>query len=191
MNTQLFTYTREGINLCDALKDFASLAGTEGAIALLYSPRRCELAVLDDGILRGSDGRPLQLDSVFEARSFSVEVEFRWRNDPTSEKRHQAVIIAEKDLSAQLRDWQVEQRVNVIKQLPQTYLLWGEGTGRTVGGSWSELATARIGTLNVPVPNVGRNERVLLHTVEYIIEAEHGNAVVFDERLVKLEVARG
>ena len=91
-----------------------------------------------------------------------------------------------------LEGWEPEnERPSVIETLPQTYLLWGEGTGRQMSGGWSELGTARIGGLPVPVGNVGRNQRVLLHSVEYIVEAEHGNAVVFDERLLKLEVAHG
>ena len=91
-----------------------------------------------------------------------------------------------------LEGWEPENdRPSVIETLPQTYLLWGEGTGRAVNAGWSELATARIGGLRVPVSNVGKNQRVLLHCVEYIVEADHGNAVVYDERLVKLEVAYG
>jgi CRISPR-associated protein (TIGR03984 family) len=56
---------------------------------------------------------------------------------------------------------------------------------------WSELAAARIGALAVPIGGVGKNQRVQLRGVEYVVGREHGNAVVLDERFLKLEVARG
>jgi CRISPR-associated protein (TIGR03984 family) len=117
--------------------------------------------------------------------------ELRWLNDPGPEQRHRAVILAEQNHAGALIDWVRLEQPDVIARLPQTYLLWGEGTGRQVGNGWSELATARIGALPIPLRNVDRNQRVLLHSLEYVAEAEDGNAVVLDERLLKLEVPRG
>lgn len=191
MNAALFVYTRQKVALNEALSAFATIIDANGATAILYSPRRCELATFAEGALRASDGQPVDIRSVFEARVFSETAELRWLNDPSPERCHRAVILTEQDCSATLNGWDFEQRDDVIDKLRQTYLLWGEGTDRPVSNGWSELGTARIGGLRVPVGNVGKNQRVLLHSVEYIVEAEHGNAVVFDERLVKLEVARG
>ena len=192
MSTVLFVYTRQKIALDEALSAFAPLNDANGATAILYAPRRCELATCAGGTLHGWDGQPVDIDSVFEARVFNETAELRWLNDPSPEQCHRAVILTEQDRAGVLVGWEQEKsRPSVIQTLPQTYLLWGEGTGRQVSSGWSELATARIGALRVPVGNVGRNQRVLLHSVEYIVEADHGNAVVFDERLVRLEVARG
>lgn len=191
MSTELFVYTKQKLAIGDALSAFAALNQGHVAAAVLYSPKRCELATFDERGLRDSDGQPVDTSHVFEARVFNETAELRWLNDPSPEQCHRAVILTEQDFATKLDEWSYESRNDVIETLPQTYLLWGEGTGRTLTDGWSELATARIGALRVPVANVSRNQRVLLHCVEYIIEAEHGNAVVFDERLVKLEVDRG
>lgn len=192
MSAALFVYTRQGLSLADALSAFSTVIVSDGATAILYSPRRCDLATLANEVLHGPDGQPVDLASVFEARVFNETAELRWLNDPGPEQCHRAAILTEQDRAGMLADWEPEKdRRTVIETLPQTYLLWGEGTGRPVSNGWSELATARIGGLRVPVGNVGRNGRVLLHSVEYIVEAEHGNAVVYDERLVRLEVDRG
>lgn len=192
MNAALFVYTRQGLSLADALSGFARVVGKNGATAILYTPQRCELATFAEKALRASDGQPVDIGTVFEARVFSETTELRWLNDPSTEQCHRAVILTEQYRTGMLEGWEPENdRPSVIETLPQTYLLWGEGTDRPVSNGWSELATARIGGLRVPLGNVGRNQRVLLHSVEYIFEAEHGNAVVYDERLVKLEVDRG
>lgn len=192
MSVALFVYTRQKLALNESLSAFAALIDANRATAILYSPRRCELAIFAKGALHGWDGQPVDTVSVFEARVFHETAELRWLNDPSPEQCHRAVILTEQDLAAIPAGWEPEKdRRTVIETLPQTYLLWGEGTGRAVNDGWSELATARIGGLRIPVGNVARNQRVLLHSVEYIVEAEHGNSVIFDERLVKLEVARG
>jgi CRISPR-associated protein, TIGR03984 family len=189
MSSTLIVCTRQKLCLPEAFSALTEIIGTNKATAILYSPQRCELATFTQGALHGSDGQTVNLESVFEARVFNETAELRWLNDPSPEKCHRAVILTEQQ--PQLNDWHIEQEKNVIETLTQTYLLWGEGTGQTRGNGWSELATARIGAIWVPVGKVGRNQRVLLHSVEYIVEADHGNAVVFDERLVKLEVDRG
>jgi CRISPR-associated protein (TIGR03984 family) len=189
-NVTLFVYTRQKLTLPDALSSFGQLIGAEPATAILYSPRRCELATFAGRALQGSDGQEVDTAGVFEARVFCELAELRWLNDPGPDRCHRAVILSEREQPS-LADWRIEQETAIINKLDQTYLLWGEGTGRPVSNGWSELAMARIGALSVPVANVGKNQRVLLHSVEYVVEAEHGNAVVFDERLVKLEVAHG
>ncbi|MEZ6141677.1 MAG: CRISPR-associated protein Csx19 [Zavarzinella sp.] len=190
MSATLFVYTRQNLALNEALSAFATILDANGATAILYSPRRCELATFAEGALRASDGQRVDIGTVFEARVFSETSELRWLNDPSPAKCHQAVILTEHEQSLS-DDWKMHQEKTVIEKLDQTYLLWGEGTGRPVSDGWSELGTARIGALRIPKGNVGKNQRVLLHSVEYIVEADHGNAVIFDERLLKLEVANG
>lgn len=191
MSTALFVYTKQKLALGDALAAFAAINQSHDATAMLYSPKWCELATFDERGLRDSDGQPVDTSHVFEARVFHEKAELRWLNDPSREQCHQAVILSEEQSAKPLDGWHCETRKDVIDKLNQTYLLWGEGTGRLMKNGWSELAMARIGALTVPVGNVGKNQRVLLQSVEYIVEADYGNAVVFDERLMKWEVAHG
>jgi CRISPR-associated protein (TIGR03984 family) len=190
MSITLFIYSRQHVRLAEVLSAYASAIDHGRATAILYSPRQCAMATFTNGALRGPDGQPMNLTSVFEARVFCETAELRWLNDPGLEQRHRAVILTEQELPLP-DDWRMEQQTGVIGKLDQTYLLWGEGTDRAWGNGWSELATARIGALQVPVADVSANQRVLLHSVEYVVEADHGNAVVFDERLRTLEVDRG
>jgi len=195
--TTLVVHHREHISLSEALSAFVEVGG-EGAVALLYSPHSCEFAALASGELRGSDSRPVDLLPVFEARVFSTDAELRWLNDPGHAKRHRAVILAEQDYSASLGDSWNKKLIPVISTLNQTYLLWGEGTahrdqkGQPLAPGWSLLGTPRIGGLAVPVPGVTRqDQRVLLKTIEYLAEVDHGNVVIQDERLHGLEVENG
>lgn len=193
----LFVHRREHVSLAESLAAFARVDGQRAA-ALLYSPSSCEFAVLESGGLRDSAGRPVDLSVVFEARVFSKDAELRWLNDPGHEKRHRAVILAERDHSTPIGASWSSKRVPVIDTLTQTYLLWGEGTehrregGQPLAEGWSLLGTARIGGLAVPVSGVSaKDQHVLLKTIEYLVEVDHGNVVVHDERLCGLEVDRG
>lgn len=187
----LFIYIQQSVSLTDALKSYGSVQCLEPATAILYSPRLCKLAKWDSTRLTGSDGHVVDISSVFEARVFNASAELRWLNDPSTEKRHRAVILTEQDRTEALVDWEKCPLPQIIDKMPQTYLLWGEGTGRSMMNGWSELATARIGALHVPIGDLGKKQKVLLHSLEYVVEVEHGNAVVLDERLVKLEVSHG
>jgi len=190
MTVRLYIYTCDRLSLSEAVSAFAKVIGTERAAALVYSPRRCELASFSGGTFHGPDGQGVETEDIFEARVFSETAELRWLNDPSPEQCHRAVIVSEHE-QPPLDGWQMEKQEGVIEKIEQTYLLWGEGTGRQMSNGWSELATARIGRLPVPVGNVGKNQRVLLHSVEYVVEADQGNAMIFDERLVRLEVDCG
>jgi CRISPR-associated protein (TIGR03984 family) len=191
MNKSLFTFTMKGLMLSDALRSFVATTGSHHAAAILFSPRQCLLGAIAYGVLTDSNGSPLDVTTVFEARVFSESSEFRWLNDPSPEQQHRAAIVTEQDLSSELHDWNFSQQDDVIDRLDQTYLLWGEGTGRPMNNGWSELATARIGALSIPIGNASRKDRVLLHSFEYLVESEHGNVIIFDERLSKLEVEHG
>ena len=192
----LTTFVWSGLTLEQALSRFAELPSSPPAVAILYSPRRCELATFAEGLLRGPNGQPIDTTTIFEARVFHQTAELRWLNDPSPQALHRAVILIDPAPATFPKGWdegESEQHaIAVIETLPQTALLWGQGTGRPISDGWSELATARIGRLLVPLAGVNANQRVLLHSLEYVVaEEEDGNAVIFDERLVKLEVDRG
>jgi hypothetical protein len=77
----------------------------------------------------------------------------------------------------------------LLEKIPQQYLLWGERAKHHNSNGWLQLSTARIGSLNVPLPDdFSQGQRVYLKTVEYLAEVDDfGNVSVIDERLVKLE----
>jgi CRISPR-associated protein (TIGR03984 family) len=191
----LFIYTAEKLTLITAIQAFRSVEKNQ-AVSLFYTPFRCCFGLLnEDGTITGANGESINLSSVFEARLFSPKIELRWLNDPSHEGEHQTAILAETELAESAIGDPWKRRVTGVPQvvgtLEQTYLLWGEGTGNTLSHGWSELATARIGALPVPIGGVRKNERVILHAREYLAEYNHGNVAVLDERLVKLEVEGG
>jgi CRISPR-associated protein (TIGR03984 family) len=139
--------------------------------------------------LTGASGNPIDLGEIYEVRAFHPGAELRWRNDPGHARRHQTVILAEQNLGLALT---MRPPHEVIDRLDQTYLLWGQGSDPAgLAPGWSRLSTARIGSLDVPLADVPRRERVLLRAVEYLAEFDDGNVSVLDERLVRLEVDRG
>jgi CRISPR-associated protein (TIGR03984 family) len=183
--TTLFVSRCDRLSLADAVEAFSLIASE--AVALLYSPDSCRFASLSSGALCGSDGGAVEFSSVFEARIFCPKAELRWVNDPGAEGRHRAVVLAEESLATSLGEAWNEAAIPVIDTLPQTYLLWGEGTGNAMPPSWSQLGAARIGALPVPVPGLSKKQRVLLTTREYFeAETEHGNVLVREERLCSL-----
>ena len=185
MSASLSTWSRSQISLQDAISAYSELVDGEKAIALLFSPRRCQFATLVDHRCSDEAGNPIHMEDVFEARVFNDTAEMRWLNGTSG--AHRGVILTETQPSKPPHGWDRE-AIPAIATLTQTYQLWGEGTGKFVSDGWSELATARIGSLNVPVAGIITNQRVFLETREYVIEAEHGNAVIQEERLIRLGV---
>lgn len=174
--------------LTEAIQAYVKILEGEPAWALLYQPQRCFFGLCDtDGTVKDSKGDRIDLQAVLEARLFNPVAELRWLKAPGAQSSHKTVILADADYSDRLgAGWQVQVKP-VLDILQQTYLLWGEGTGQAISDRWSQLATARIGSLEVPVPAVGKNQRVLLYTREYLVEADDGNVIVLDERLYKLQ----
>ncbi|MBY0523612.1 MAG: TIGR03984 family CRISPR-associated protein [Gemmataceae bacterium] len=187
MNGKLFIYTRQAVSLSEAMEGYRSGAGSERATAILYSPQRCLLAAWESGQFQGHAGQSIDTASVFEVRVFNETAELRWQSDAGPKQRQRAVILTEQDISKSLGATWLSRDQDCDDKLHQTYLLWGQGTGTTMAPGWSELATARIGKLAVPLNGVGRNQRVLLKSIEYLAaEKQHGNVTVLDERLVKI-----
>jgi CRISPR-associated protein (TIGR03984 family) len=203
MTTTFYRYAAEGLALADAVAALAEalrlqLTAQSGAAsasastgpaltALLYSPAACRFAVYSGGAWHQHDG-PANVQGVYEARVFSPLAELRWLNDPSPQQRHRAVVVCEQALSGALAaaPWNRTDEL-VCGTIDQGYLLWGSGSSATTAAGWSELATARIGALKIPLAGIQRGQRVRLKTVEYLTQREHGNVVVLDERLVALE----
>ncbi len=170
--------------LASAIESLARTVPLEGVVAFLASPYRFHVTRADgSAALTGSDGRPVPLGSVFEARLFGPDAELRWLS---TRERGRAVIIAENPL--ELEDtWRPMESLQA-ELLPGHYLLWGEGVDApTLASGWSRLVAARIGTLDVPVSGVRPGQRARIESVEYLVEYEpHGNVAVADERLLRL-----
>jgi CRISPR-associated protein (TIGR03984 family) len=183
----LFVYTQESLSLASALRAFFAAVDCQPA-ALVYAPRRCLFARVEaNGDLRSPDPRA-DFEDAYEVRAFCEKAELRWRSD--SQGATKAVVLSNGDLDLK-SPWCKMDAKEVTDVIGQTYLLWGEGTGKREG-VWSQLATARIGALWVPVPNVPEHDRVLLKATEYLTaDKVHGNTYVFEERLTGLEIDKG
>jgi len=189
--------TKEDVKLEDAIAACLPALGGRKTYALLYSPRECKLALLEDGKLYNGSGEASQLGECYEARLFNEQAEMRWLHNCNGKGR--AALIADSPIpngcAALSEDVSITGRdlPRILKTLPQTYLLWGEGVSQERAGlrkGWSRLTTARIGRLDVPVDGVQEKQRVFLCAKEYMAECdEYGNVAVIEERLLKLEVA--
>jgi CRISPR-associated protein (TIGR03984 family) len=178
------------------LKHCSGILRGHPVVALLYTPSWCGFAQLGAAvnlILSKHDSERFDPDSVFEARVFCEVAELRWLKDWPNEGR--AALISEQDISGYLNH--PAGTCSSDNYLNQTYLLWGEGIQAANDGlpeRWSRLASARVGTIDVPYPLdqrelvAGKDERIQLLTREYLdVIDDFGNVAVVEERLVKLE----
>jgi CRISPR-associated protein (TIGR03984 family) len=172
------------IDLVSTLDDCKSLL--TGAIALVYSPDFCKFAKFVDNRLTFSDNP--NLENIFEARIFNSNFELRWLK--TSEHSGQAVILGEASLASLSHPWQEPKHLEKLHTSAQEYLLWGEGISSSGVEGWSQLATARIGTVAVPITGLKPHQHVYLTTCEYyqVLDDLYSNVVVAEERLVALKV---
>jgi CRISPR-associated protein (TIGR03984 family) len=204
----LHSYDAGQLTLADALAPLAAHhRGGAGAVALLYSPTRCQLARLEgDGQLTGPGPAvgPIDLGGVFEARVFGPAWELRWLNDATAAAATGAAVLlveapAGQPPPAPPPPYQPGEQVAAVAVLDRHYLLWGEGilpqATRAplppLATGWSWLATARIGAFPVPLAGLGPNDRAVLRAREYlaVLDARHGNVGVAEERLLGLDLA--
>jgi len=167
--TALYTYRREKVTLAIALQD----APTD-AIALVYAPGQCGFAKIAEGNLLQ------RFPHAYEVRAFNEHLELRWLN--ASNGVGNAAILS--DSKKSITDWTLISEPELDTNNTQ-YLLWGEFV-KPLSGGWTQLGAARIGALPVPIPGVGKDQRVHLCAVEYIAVDEYGSAFVCEERLTKL-----
>jgi len=186
MKTTRAAVLRRGVLGHDiSLKDCLSLwKGVEGALGILYGPGTCQFVRLDpsDGSPRVRNGKP-DLSLVFEARLFCSKGEMRWL---LREGRGTATLIDEGVFPAP-EGFQAE--TCPCEALDQDYLVWGRLVSSATEG-WAETASARIGTLDLPVDQGTPGERAALRTLEYMAPMDHGNMCVVEERLVAVEIVQ-
>jgi CRISPR-associated protein (TIGR03984 family) len=183
--TKLFIHTKPDIKLPDALKQCALALRheREPVRAILYSPKSCCFALLDEqDVLRDSRG-VINLDTVFEARVFSPSAELRWLRDP--HKIGRAALLTENESID--CGWEKYPQP-VFGEIEQQYLLWGQGAAQAkMDDRWSKLATARIGVYEVPIAEIEHKDYVQLITREFLQELKDGNVCVVEERLLTLK----
>jgi CRISPR-associated protein (TIGR03984 family) len=167
------TATLSRTTAADALTGFASAGGE--IVGFVYSPVDAPWFRIDDGAPVGSDGKPIDLTGVFELRAFDGTRELRWWNVSGGEGNQ--FVLDHDALPAGWRPGKTYERI-----------LWG--AVRTGGPKWTELFAARIGPLHVPIGgSPAEHSTIRLGVREYLVEDEHGNVSVVDERLVALTVA--
>lgn len=177
--TILHAAARDDMHLDEALGQAALRDG----VALLATPRHYHVARMTDGWPYPSGGAGVPLEDVFEARVFNPGAELRWLH--TGDGRGRAVLLTEDETRIPESFAERPEPITADEALRGEYLLWGRATGNRDG--WTTLATARIGTLAIPVI-AADGRRVRLLTREYVTyEPSHGNAYVAEERLLYLE----
>jgi len=190
MSTLRGRCTKKNIPLNLALSQCVSaLCHKSPGVALIYSPTRCQFAKINqiDGSLTDSNHQTINLESVFELRAFNQDCELRWLNDFDGFGR--AVLISGENLDISSYLDQDVPEISALYTIPQTYLLWGKGSGTTANSGWGKLSAARIGFIDVPLAGITKDKRVYLKSMEYLSQVDqHGNISVVEERLYKLEV---
>ncbi len=187
MNETITLYGRasDGIPLAEALSECAAVLA--GGIGLLYAPDQCVFTRIGSaGELEDSNDLPIDLKNVFEVKIFTETHELRWLNEKAGSGR--AVLLSEQELTEPLTD--PLNPLKAIETLSQTYLLWGKGI-EAGSSSWGQIASARVGSLDVPIGGIQQDSYVYLHSREYLKEIDdYGNVAVVEERLIKLGVEK-
>ena len=200
--SSLHRYTRETITLEDALSDCTAIlvSGGKDAVAMLYATNRCVLARLQDGILVDQDNAAVDTSSVYEARVFSDNADFRWLNREAGSG--DGALLSESQLQLDSA-WKDQGNVDLgntsAGTIKQSDLLWGESVGLPNRG-WVKMATPRIGGYYVPLAETVESPksetnvaklRLQLNAIEYLCqEARHGNVFVAEERWLNISVAK-
>lgn len=181
--TNLYGYAKDRIKLEEALNRFSHCL--EQAIGLFYSVNACRFGKIDrkDGrIVVMHKQEEIALEGVFEARVFNEASELRWLNEYGGTGT--AVLLREAPID-DIKEMEAIETIEAIATLEQTYVLWGEGTNADIDSGWSRLATARVGKLDVPIANVGKNGRVYLRSREYLGKTgQYSNVCILEERLI-------
>lgn len=185
----LYAIARNNTTLQDSVNACQTVWEIEGAIALLYSPAKCQFARLhcENDTVQFLDyiDQPIDITKVFEARIFNDDAELRWLNQECGKGR--SVLLSQQLL--QLQNYDSIETLTNLEHLDQHYLLWGEGWTKPEQWSeqWSRLTLARIGGIPVPVSKLQRQQTVKLFVREYLRADNYGNLSVVEERLLGLE----
>jgi CRISPR-associated protein (TIGR03984 family) len=186
----LYVYENEGLSLKNALIACQDVLTKDNspAVAMLYATRGCHFARLGDkGQLLDKSGKPIELNSTYEARVFSDQAELRWLHVAAGDGSA-AVLTEEKNAP---NGWSNPKIIVAVGKIPQSYLLWGESLSDKMNSDWIKMATPRIGHYFAPVKsNTATKARVRLNAREYLRQDEkHGNVFVAEERWLNLSIA--
>lgn len=188
-SSSLYAVARDEVSLQASLKAYRSILKEHEAIALLYSPRSCQLARVaadESAILLDHRNHPIDPSRVFEARVFSDKAELRWLK-----RGHDGRAAILSEIEKTVEGYTPVEALVDMQKLRQTYLLWGKGSVHPEGWAegWSRLTLARIGPLPIPISGVSPHQQsVALVAEEYLQEDSYGNLSVVEERLLKLEI---
>jgi len=160
--TDLSISEKQNICLIEAVKDFEA-----NSYAILYSPKKCHLALFDGAKFVDENDKEINVSNVYEARIFNPDKELRW-------------LASGENIT--LTDVYLKNEKDFVDTVDQKYLLWGQSTGKS-NENWTQFAEARIGAFFVPIPNVADKGYAQFTAVEYLKEFEDGNVAVFEERL--------
>ncbi|GGO71152.1 hypothetical protein GCM10012289_36210 [Nonomuraea cavernae] len=151
----------------------------DGGCALLTTPSAYRVARVEGRACVTSSG-PADLSVVYEARAFTADVELRWVESGY------AVLLTEDASLLPESFGEAVDPLPAIGTMDAGYLVWGSVTASDAG--WTSLASARVGTLTVPMASEPRADRVRLVAREYVVaDPGHGNAYVAEERLISFE----
>lgn len=180
----LYVYSCSGRSYEEGLSEWLAALEADHAPALAYSREKCQLLLVHRG---GTLEHPDQPVTPYELRAFLPQSEFRWIDAPDPAGQHRAVVLS--DVPLPLPDGWAEDQLEYTDTLDQEYLLWGSYVPRDIGAGWSMVGEARVGALSIPtVPERPGLTRAVITTREYVVaDPIHGNAIVTEERLAKLE----
>ncbi len=163
------------------------MAVAKGAPSFLpgfvYTPSDAVFMRVDsNGNILDNSGSIMALDTAFEIRVFSSEIDARLRRD--GGQWRVAILTESWSPPADLGLADRNARTPACLRHDTQYLLWGKTVSkREEAGGWTTLATARVGTLHVPFVAADQFNGLAITAVEYFREAEDGNVVFASERL--------
>ncbi len=193
MTTLWYASPPAPLALAEAITAAAQVLGPD-AVGWVSSATAHDMIRLVDGTPHDPAG-PADLTGVFSARVFSERAELRWLH--TGAGLGDAVLLGEDSSPDGWRQSEVE----VGEVIEGWYALWGRRfEPHDTASGWVRALEGRIGWLDVPVAGPAPmttpaeqkwpTEYLALHHLEYIGYDEHGNARVFEERLLRIAPAR-
>lgn len=183
-----------------ALRESVSAAAPvlgDGAVGWVSSATAHHMIRLVDGVPEGPDG-PADLTGVFSARVFTARAELRWLHSGAGVG--DAVLLTEDKLPAGWTPEPAGETGEAEEVIDGRYALWGRRfETRDSAPGWLRAMEGRIGWLDVPVAGQSPKstpdgqkwptEYLTLHYREYVGFDGHGNARVFEERLLRVGLA--
>lgn len=143
------------------------------------------IRVRPDGAVQHVDGPDDPLAEAYEIVLFDGDRELRWLH--TVDGRGHAVALGEDRSTLPTQGTELTAEPQPRRGLCQTRLLAGRPLPHAVTG-WTVLASSRYAEAALPL-TYRSSDALVIDTVEYLIEDDHGNADVIDTRIAGLRVA--